>query len=259
MSQDLGTVGFIGVGAIATAMVEGLVSGDGGPSRVILSPRGARNAAQLSERFTGVEVAASNQEVAAGADVLVLSVLPGQLHDAVAGLPLHDGQVVVSVLAGVSFAELQEALGTGLPIVRAIPLPPVARRGAVTVMTPAPGVVTRLFDLLGGCLEVADQTQLSVFSAMTGAFTGLLEYVATLSRWAGSHGVPATDAQRFIRDAVAGLAPALRDPETSMDQLIGAHETPGGLNEQLRHEFFDHRTTGALESALDHLLRRVNG
>lgn len=255
--QDLGTVGLIGVGTIATAMVEGLVGGDGGPSRVILSPRGARNAAELSARHERVEVAASNREVASGADVVVLSMLPDQLHDAVHDLRLHDGQVVISVLAGVSLAELRDALDTDLPIVRTIPLPPVARRGAVTVMTPAPSVVTQLFDLLGGCLEVADEAQLSVFSAMTGCFTGLLEYVATLSRWAGSRGVSPADAERFIRDAVAGLAPALRDRETSMDQLIRSHETPGGLNEQLRHEFFDQGTVGSLESALDHLLRRV--
>ncbi|MEE8867617.1 MAG: NAD(P)-binding domain-containing protein [Acidipropionibacterium acidipropionici] len=255
--QGLGTVGFIGVGAIATAMTDGLLAGDDGPSRVVLSPRGARNAAQLSARHRHVSVAASNQEVAAGADILVLSVLPGQLHDAVAGLRLHDGQVLVSVLAGVSLHEIREALDTDLPIVRTIPLPPVAQRGAVTVMTEAPGVVTQMFDLLGGCLPVPDEAQLSVFSAMTGSFTGLLQYVATLSRWAGTQGVPVADAERFIRGAVAGLAPGLRDSQTSMDQLIRAHETPGGLNEQLRREFFDDRTTAALQSALDNLLHVV--
>lgn len=256
--ESFPAVGFIGVGEIARALVEGLADGPGGPARIVLSPRGAHNAATLAGRFETVEVAASNQQVVDAVDVVVLSVLPQQLHDAVEGLRLRPGRLVVSVLAGVSIGQVRAALDVDVPVVRAIPLPPVAVRGAVTVMTPPNSDAERLFGLLGGALVLPGEEELSVFSALTGSFTALLEYVRVLSRWAGDNGVSAADAERFMRDAVAGLAPALRDRDASMEQVVRAHETPGGLNEQLRHQFFDARTADALRSALDGLLRRVS-
>lgn len=258
VEESLPTVGFIGVGEIARALVEGLAGGPAGPTRIVLSPRGARNAATLAGQFEAVEVAASNRKVVDSVDVVVLSVLPQQLRDAVEGLRLRPGQLVVSVLAGVSISQVRAAMGADVPVVRAIPLPPVAVRGAVTVMTPPNRDAERLFGLLGGALVLPDEGELSVFSALTGSFTALLEYVRVLSRWAGENGAPPGDAERFMRDAVAGLAPALRDRDASMEQVIRAHETPGGLNEQLRHQLFDGDTADALRSALDGLLRRVS-
>ena len=60
-------IGIIGVGEIGRAIVEGLHHGDGGSPEVFLSPRGARTAAELSERYEGVRVCADNQEVGAAA------------------------------------------------------------------------------------------------------------------------------------------------------------------------------------------------
>ncbi|MCI1749714.1 MAG: NAD(P)-binding domain-containing protein [Acidipropionibacterium sp.] len=251
------TVGVVGVGEIAGAMVEGLMGGADGPARVTLSPRGRRRAADLAGRLPRVEVAASNQEVVDAADILVLSMRPEQLHEAVDDLRLRAGQTVISVLAGVSIAELRQVLHTDLPICRAIPLPPVARRGAVTVITPGCPIAASFFDLLGGSLLVAGEPELAVISTLTGCFTGLLEYIRVASDWAEDQGIPRQQIEEYLRDAVAGLGPALRDREMSMDRLIVAHETPGGLNEQLRTEFFDTDTRAALRRSLDGLLSRV--
>lgn len=45
----------------------------------------------------------------------------------------------------------------------------------------------------------------------------------------------------------------------SIDEVKGDHETPGGLNEQLRKSFFDKDGTASLQSALDELRARVTG
>lgn len=251
------TVGVIGVGEIAGAMVEGLMGGAGGPAEVVLSPRGRRRAADLAGRLPGVRMAASNQEVVDAADVLVLSMRPEQFHDAVDGLRFRPGPPVISVLAGVSIAELRRRIGADEMVVRAIPLPSVARRGAVTVMTPRCAEAVRLLDLLGGAMVLEDEAELSVFSALTGTFTGVLEYLRVLGGWAAEHGVPQETAEGYMREAVAGLGPALRDRDLPMDRLIVSHETPGGLNEQLRREFFDAGTRDRLREALDGLLDRV--
>ena len=44
-----------------------------------------------------------------------------------------------------------------------------------------------------------------------------------------------------------------------MEQVVSDHETPGGLNEQLRTTFFEETGTASLQKALDELHARVTG
>jgi pyrroline-5-carboxylate reductase len=271
---EVSTVGFIGVGEIAGAMVEGLLGGAGAtgdagsagsagsPTTVVLSPRGRDRVAALQERFAGtgrLTVASSNAAVATGAETVVVSVRPEQLTTALDGVEFRAGQTVVSTLAGVDLATLRAAVGDGPDIVRSVPLPPVARRAGITPVIPASPTAVALFDLLGGHMAVADEDQMAAVTVLTGAQTGLLQYVADLARWAAEHGLDAAASERFVRSSAAGLAPALQDAATPIDDVIDTFETPGGLNWQLRTGFFDVDTTAALDRELDRLHARVRG
>ncbi|WP_245599740.1 NAD(P)-binding domain-containing protein [Embleya scabrispora] len=66
-------IGIIGVGEIGRAVVEGLCDG-GGASPDVFSPRGARTAAELCERYEGVHVCADNQEVASRSELVIIAV-----------------------------------------------------------------------------------------------------------------------------------------------------------------------------------------
>lgn len=261
-----GTFGVIGVGEIAEAVVTGLLSGDAAPDTVVLSPRGVARAASLAERFPQVRIATgdgANAEVADAADTVLVSVLPDQLTEALAGVTFRPGQLIVSTLAGVDLATLRDAVGgsdtAGPAIVRSVPLPPVARRAGVTPVIPAEPRAVALFDLLGGHLAVADEERMAAVTVLTGAQTGLLQYVAELCRWAADNGLDAASSEMFVRDTVAGLEPGLRDAGTSVAGLIDNFETPGGLNWQLRTRFFDDATSASLTRELDALHRRVRG
>ena len=142
----------------------------------------------------------------------------------------RDAHVVLSALAGVTIAEVRAAVGVDVPVIRAIPMPPVRNRAVATVVTPQHPTATAIFDVLGGTLPVADEAALSVFSSVTGAVSGYLKYLAVVCSWAESQGVPREDAERFLRDLFAGLSPAIKDTNTPMEQVVSDHETPGGLN-----------------------------
>lgn len=255
-----GTIGFIGVGEIAAAMIEGLASAEEPPESLVLSPRGRNNVASLAQRFPGlVTVAADNQAVADAADTIIVAVLPEQVAEVLEPVAFRDAHVLISALAGVTIAEVRAAVGVDVPVIRAIPMPPVRNRAVATVVTPQHPTATAIFDVLGGTLPVADEAALSVFSSVTGAVSGYLKYLAVVCSWAESQGVPREDAERFLRDLFAGLSPAIKDTNTPMEQVVSDHETPGGLNEQLRKTFFEETGTASLQKALDELHARVTG
>ena len=66
------TYGVLGVGSIARAIVIGLCDGISDPPRIVLSPRGAAVSAELAGRYPSVSVAADNQAVVDGADVVLV-------------------------------------------------------------------------------------------------------------------------------------------------------------------------------------------
>jgi pyrroline-5-carboxylate reductase len=250
-------VGIIGVGEIASAMVEGLCTDPRGAPEVWLSPRGEASSGALAARFPSVRVCADNQEVADKASVLLITVRPDHLDEALVDVRVPAGSVVVSAVAGVAHDELHRLLGPDVTIVRSIPLPAVRRRESVTAVYPAHPVATELFDRLGGTLEVPDGDAFAALSAATGTISAYLRFLALIADWTGRHGVEPTEADRYVRSIFADLSRGLDDTSRSLGQLTTDHETPGGLNEQLRLTWLDADNAAALDAALDGLLQRV--
>ncbi|MFC5834486.1 NAD(P)-binding domain-containing protein [Nonomuraea insulae] len=250
-------IGIIGVGEIGRAIVVGLCDGADKPPEVFLSPRGARTAAELSERFEGVRVCAGNQEVVDRSEVVIIAVRPLDRHEALAGLSVDGDKIVVNVMAGVGNDELRRMLATDAPLVRAIPLPPVRERDSVTVTFPSHPVVDSLFERLGGSLAVEDEAAFNVFSALTATLTTHLSYLTTLTSWAVGHGVPSDVADHYVRGLFQGVGRALSDETRSLHQLAADHETPNGSNERIRTTWFTPANSEALNKVLDDLLARL--
>lgn len=247
-------IGIIGVGEIGRAIVEGLRNGDGASPDVFLSPRGARTAAELSERFEGVHVCTDNQGVLDRSEVVIIAVRRQDHHEALAGLRVDDDKTVVSLMAGVATDDLRRTLATGAPIVRAIPLPAVRERRSVTVTCPSHPVVDSLFEQLGGALPVEDEAAFNVFSALTGTLTAHYAYLTTLTSWATDHDIAPDAADRYVRGLFQNVGRSLNDETRPLHQLAADHETPRGNNERIRTTWFHPANAAALKKALDGLL-----
>lgn len=248
------TLGFIGTGRMAAAMVEGLGGGD-----ILLSPRGADIAADLAARFPGVSVASSNQAVVDGSDMVVLSIRPRVAQEVVCALRFRPGQKIVSLIAATQLDTLRDWIGIDLPIIRAIPLPFVAARQSVTPIFPPDPEVAGLFDQLGTavtCDSLAEFDLLAVGSALMGSYFGLLE---TAQDWLVQRGLSENASRTYLAGLFANLGSVAARSPKDFKTLRDEFSTRGGLNEQMFRVFLEENGASALTVALDRVLARVRG
>ena len=107
-----GTVGFIGTGNMAEALIRGLLhAGVADKEQVVGSDPREERCTEMEGRY-GIRVTADNLEVARQADILVLSVKPqvmAKVLDQV-GKHIHPKALVISIAAGIPLAAIESKL-----------------------------------------------------------------------------------------------------------------------------------------------------
>ena len=249
------SLGFIGTGTITRHIVLGLKASALAGVPVILSPRNAEVARELSA-LPGVTVAASNQEVLDRAGVVVLAVRPQVAAEVLTALTFPPRTPLISLIATLPLARLAALTGAA-PVCRAIPLPFVERRSGVTPVFPALAPAVALFDALGQALVLPEEAAFDTYaaaSALMGSYFGLVE---TASTWMQAQGIPGPEAETYLRALFADLGRTLAENPAPPEALREAHSTRGGLNEQLHRVFADQGGSRALGLALDQVLARI--
>ena len=252
------TYGVLGVGSIAEAIVLGLCRDVSDPPSVVLSPRGAERSARLAAELPTVRVAADNQGVLDGADVVLVCLRPADAGGIVAGLDFRTDHAVVSAVAGLSVAELAELVAPATDVARSIPLPAVTTRASNTPVHPATAAAAGLFDRLGGSLVVDDELAYESVAAASATVAAHFRYLGTIADWLTDRGIPQLEAGRYVADTFAALSGELRHPDADFAGLAEAHATPGGLNEQFARDLADAGVYDAVRTALDAVLSRIS-
>lgn len=251
-------LGFLGTGTITAHMVRGLKGSALADWPVLLSPRNAETAAALAASLPGVTVAADNQAVIDGSDLVILAVRPQVAEAVIRPLRFRTDLPLISLIAGLPIATIRDWTGAAT-VTRAIPLPFVeSRRDAIPVFPPEPQAMA-LFGALGRALPVHDLQAFDAYattSALMGTYFGLVE--AALD-WAGAQGLPQADARAYLSSLFGNLGEVLRESPASPTELRVGHSTRGGLNEQVHAEFVKAGGAAALRAGLDSVLARLRG
>ena len=227
-------VGLIGCGNMARALARGWRK-----PVLCADPVPGRADALVAE--LGGEALASNAEVAARADLVVLCHKPAQLA-AVAGEVGAGETPIASILAVTPLAVLREAY-PGRPVYRFIPSLPVEVRQGAVVQAAGAGIladagsgsgdtdaaVTALFAELG-TLVVLDDALVDVAMGLMSCAPAYVAIVAEAQVDAGvRRGIPAAQGAELVVQTLAGTAELLR--RRGYDTLAVRREvsSPGGL------------------------------
>jgi pyrroline-5-carboxylate reductase len=247
-------LGFVGVGTIASAMVDGLRAA-GVEAPVLLSSRNAETASALAARHPDVRVAERNQAVLDGSDLVVLAVRPQIAEDVLRDLRFRSDHHILSLVATVSLDQLRAMMAPATRITRAVPLPAVALRQGPTAMFPPDDAVRALFDRLGTAIVLEDEAAFDLFTSASATTACYFAFAGTIARWLERHGINANASRLFVGDMLRGLA--CTHPERDFAALADEHQTHGGINEQVIQQVAPDGTIAALDTALDGVLGRL--
>jgi pyrroline-5-carboxylate reductase len=251
-------LGFVGTGAITTAIVTGVSSASPERQAIRLSPRNANIAAELASRFPGVSVASSNQEVLDSSDIIVLAVRPQVAASVISELRFRPDHRVISVISTLSLANISSWIAPATKVTRAVPLPSVAQRQGPTVIYPPDRLVADLFGRLGAAIEVETENEIDALSTATATIASYFAFADAIASWLTRHGVPSSTARDYVAKVFRGPLNAVVDaPERSLKSLTNEYATPGGINEQVLTYLVERDVFKNLSRSLDAVLHRM--
>ena len=254
------TIGIIGTGAIAEAVVTGLCKKAEPPARIVLSPRNQDRAKQLAEQFRNVEVAEDNQAVLRESGIVFIAVRPQIVEHVLTPLTFSEDHQILSFVSGHSIEKLQSLVTPAKRIARMIPLPSMARHeGPIILSPPSPGIAA-LFQGTGSLVEVEQEKELETLCAVTALMAPYFGLLDRCVDWLGSNGVEKSKAMDFTRALFNGLG---QTPEASpgkdFAELSIEHATPMGFNEQAFRELKKIGWYDDISNILDLISNRLAG
>ena len=197
------TFGVIGSGHFASYFITALRRG-GYASTILISPRNAGIAAKLASDYH-CEIAASNDDVLARTDVVLLSVRPHHVAEALAGLQWEVRHTALSAIAGIRLDDLRKLLpGVGAvhvimpgPYLEAVP-------GPIPLCPPAPDLMP-LLSCAGEVIALATETALEAATLSLCASIWIYDLADAVIGEIARQGLDPTTARALMLGNIAGV------------------------------------------------------
>ncbi len=192
---------------------------------MLFSDSGSGRAEALAEELGGQ--VASNAEIAAGADFVVVAVKPAALDEVAP--QLQAARRVISVLAAVPLERLREAFPEA-EVLRMMPNVGVeVREGVLCVAGEASAEVRAGLEVLGHVVEIPDRDFDAATAVMGCAPAYLALAVEAIAAAGAADGLDAKLARELVVETAAGTAGLLRTRTPA--ELCKAVASPGGSTE----------------------------
>jgi pyrroline-5-carboxylate reductase len=231
------TLGLLGAGNMASAMVRGWVRADPAMAdRILVTDRGSGRAAALAEHH-GVRHLAENTDVAGEADVVVLCVKPVDVERVLREVSelITPQKAIASVAAGVRTSTLETILDVDAPVFRFMPnvgvqvgMGTLAYSAGRFIDTAAEESVLSVFRLLGEVVPL-EERQFDAATALSGSGPAFLALIFEAFEDAGIvSGLSYADSRALVLSTIAGTAGLLREEDAPCSVLRRMVTSPGG-------------------------------
>lgn len=258
-------VGFIGVGNMANAIIQGIVKSNTLSYENIsifdITPEKCRDLAGF-----GVKVYPSAEDLVEECGIILLSVKPQNFTEVLSSVKAKTTtkKLFVSIAAGISTHYIQEALQCPCPVVRAMPNTPLLLGKGATALCRSAEVTPESFALVqrffesSGTVTVLEESQMNAVISVNGSSPAYFYLFAkAMVDSAVKQGIPADVALALICQTMEGSAAMLRQPGSTPEELIRMVSSPGGTTLQALDVFYQNGLEQTVEDAMNACTRRA--
>ena len=255
------TIGFIGSGNMAEALIKGIINAKlYQPKDVLISDIRKERLDSLIKEY-GVTPAKGNVDLAGGVDTLVLSVKPQNMADALDSVKASVSRdvLVISIAAGIKVAKISAVLGN-IPIVRVMPnTPALIGEGASALFAnakarPLMDKAMKIFSAVGKTVIVDNEDLIDAVTAVSGSgpayFFAMMEEMIKAGQ---ELGLPAEIAKILVLQTAKGAAMLAAERDKfgeSPSELRRKVTSPGGTTGAAMKVFAAREFGQVIEQAL---------
>lgn len=233
------TIGFIGGGNMASAMLSGMTSQQFAAQNICVVDPDQEKCAALTKKFN---IKTSQQlEAVSTCDVIVLAVKPQQLKAVCKSLiHLTSTKLVISIAAGIRATDIARWLGNHRLIVRVMPNTPAQIQTGVSALYALPEVSSsqrmlaeNIMAAVGKTLWVDDEKAMDSVTAISGSGPAYVFYFIEALQEAGVKlGLSPENARILALETFLGASKLANVSESDIKTLRAQVTSKGGTTEQ---------------------------
>jgi len=227
-------LGFVGVGKIATSVIEGIFKAKINVKEIILSPKNRKNSKFLQNKFKKIKIAKNNQEVLDKSNWVVLSITPKIGKQILKNLKFKKNHIILNFMSTIHNSELKKIIFPAKQIFKIAPLPMIKYNLGPIIIYPKNKIIENFFSRLGKVIATNNEKENKKLWVMTSFMATYLEIFNTAHKWFVKKGVNQNKSKEYINHLFKALNnELLKNSNYSIDKIIKEFQTKGGINEEL--------------------------
>ncbi len=237
LNMNTTTIGFIGTGRIARALIAGLVSN--GNYEISGYDKDPSSLQAIGSEF-GIACRHSLRELALSAEILVLAVKPYQIEEVLDELRdvLDADQLLISVAAGITSEFIRTRSHEDMHVIRVMPNTPAFVGEGMTAISGGTRATAEdirqaenIFSSIGRVL-VLDEHQMDAATAVSGSGPAyMFHIISSIAEGGKLCGLSVEEAVTLSAQTMLGAAKLVLESGKKPDDLVKEVTTPGGTTE----------------------------
>ena len=258
------TLGIIGVGNIASAILSGVIkSGYITPQNIFIYDPDTTKTQTFSTEYS-VKVCVSAEDVVKSVDYVLIAVKPAVVDTVLKTVSnAINNQCVISVAAGISLSFIAERLPKNTSIMRVMPNTPLMYgNGAVGysvnnyVTEEQNEFVKGIFSSCGLAVQLEESLLNSVTAVSGSSPAFVFRFIKDIVEEGVKQGLPQNVAEDLVIQTVIGSAIMLKESDKTADELIRMVASPNGTTEAGLLALDKNNFDNAVKSAIDMAYKR---
>ena len=254
------TIGFIGCGNMARAMISGIVKSNLVSSeKIIASNPSDKNLCKVKEEHN-IIVTNNNMEVAKFSDIVILAVKPYKYIEVIEEIKpyLKKNVVIVTIAAGITLERMSNLLGEKAKVIRTMPNTPALVGEGMSALCSNINIthdelqdVLKIFESFGK-VEILEEKLIDVVPSVSGSSPAYVYmFIEALGDGAVLQGMPRSKAYKMAAQAVLGAAKMVLETGEHPGKLKDDVCSPGGTTIEAVYTLEKNNFRGTVISAME--------